>query len=776
MKDLFEDLNPSQREAVAFCDGPQMVIAGAGSGKTRVLTYKIAYLLQQGLAPWSILALTFTNKAAREMKQRIGDLVGTDVAMRLNMGTFHSVFSRILHIEAEAAGYDRNFTIYDENDSRSLIKAIVKEMGLDDKTYKPAAIHGKISMAKNHLVSAQGYAHSSEWLERDRFDRTPKTQEIFSLYEQRCRAANAMDFDDLLVQTFLLFRDHPEVCDKYQERFAYVLVDEYQDTNYAQQRILQQLTARRRQICVVGDDAQSIYAFRGANLDNMLHFERSFGEFRTFKLEQNYRSTKSIVDTANSLIGHNRHQIRKNVYSENAAGDRVVFRQAFSDKEEALLVCKEISRLHRKEKGEYSDFCILYRTNAQSRNFEDALRAQGIPYRVYGGLSFYQRKEIRDIIAYFRLICNPDDEEAFKRVINYPARGIGQTTVSKIQAAAQAHGVSLWQILERPVQFGLPVNKGTLTKLITFRSLIQSFIAERDSTDAYTLGSRLLQATGILRELQADNTAEGLARQENVGEFVSSLHDFVDTKREEDHADETFLTHFIQETSLLTDQDSDSPDSNEGKVALMTIHAAKGLEFPTVFVVGLEENIFPSPRSANSPREIEEERRLLYVAITRAERHCFLSCAKNRYMYGNMAFNEPSRFLRDISPELLDTEEAGTALAARMRTARTGNPFSDFGRQDRGDTGGSIMDIFRKPAGTRTPRPSTYGTSERSTQTSSGTARLAEGTVIEHQRFGIGTVIRVEGTGENAKATVRFDNAGIKQLLLKFARYKVVGQ
>ncbi len=763
MKDLFAELNTSQQEAVAYCDGPQMVIAGAGSGKTRVLTYKIAYLLQQGIAPWNILALTFTNKAAREMKERIGTLVGHDIARRLNMGTFHSVFSRILRTEAGTIGYDSNYTIYDENDSRSLIKAIVKELGLDEKVYKPASVHGKISMAKNHLIGPEGYTHSSALIERDKYDRMPKMSEIYRIYDIRCRAANAMDFDDLLVMTFRLFRDNPAICDKYQERFAYVLVDEYQDTNYVQQCIVQQLTARRRQLCVVGDDAQSIYAFRGANIDNMLDFKKAFGEFRTFKLEQNYRSTQAIVKAANSLIAHNRRQIKKNVFSENEPGDRIVFRQAFSDKEEVSLVCKDIQRLRRKEHCEYGDFCILYRTNAQSRNFEEEMRRQSIPYRIYGGVSFYQRKEIKDIIAYFRLVVNPDDEEALLRIINYPARGIGQTTLTKLRETAHKANVSIWEVMEHPQDYALPVTKSTLTKLSAFHALIASFVADRDSADAYTLGTRILLQSGIQADLMADNTPEGQARQENLGEFESSLRDFVDTRTEEGQTDETFLSYFIQETSLLTDQDSDKDEIAGGRVSLMTVHASKGLEFPTVFVVGLEENIFPGQRSLNSPRELEEERRLLYVAITRAEKHCILSCAKNRYMYGNMSFNAPSRFVGEIDSSLIDCQDDEGPFGTRRApfTYRRTPSAPQYARHNASPAPSVRQSSF---TGNTAPAPAAH----------SAAGSLAPGTVVEHQRFGRGTVIRTEGSGENEKATVQFQNTGIKQLLLKFARLKVV--
>lgn len=764
MTDLLADLNPSQQEAVTYCDGPQMVIAGAGSGKTRVLTYKIVYLLQQGLMPWNILALTFTNKAAREMKERIGQLVGHDTAKRLNMGTFHSVFLRILHRECSLIGYQPNFTIYDENDSRSLLKTIIREWGLDDNIYKPATVHARISQAKNRLISAIGYAQSSAFLERDRLDRMPRMADLYTAYEQRCRAANAMDFDDLLVQTFRLFNDHMDVRDKYQEQFAYVLVDEYQDTNYAQQRIVEYLTERRRKICVVGDDAQSIYAFRGANLDNMLHFDRSFGEFRTFKLEQNYRSTQNIVDAANSLIANNRNQLKKNIFSKNEKGDKVVFRQAYSDKEEAALVVKDIRRLRKEEHCSYDDFCILYRTNAQSRNFEDELRLQALPYRIFGGLSFYQRKEIKDIIAYFRLVINPDDDEAFRRIINYPARGIGQTTMARLQEAASRSRVSLWRVAESPEVYGMTATRGVAGKLKAFADMIEEFAADSQTVDACELGNRILNKSGLLADVKADNSIEGRSRQENVGEFCSSLRAFVDNKREEDGENEIFLEHFIQETSLLTDQDMRQQESPDGRISLMTIHASKGLEFPTVFVVGMEENLFPSQRSLLSMRELEEERRLLYVAITRAERHCILSCARNRYLYGQMSFNDPSRFIYEIDSRFLASN-----------TERTSRPRPTFGQQESRASFKASRPQTPKLFSHQTVRPSSPVTSSSPSAAAPLPSGLKEGSIIEHQRFGLGTVLKIEGTGENTKATVVFKNIGTKQLLLKFARFTIVG-
>lgn len=765
MTDILDDLNQAQREAVEYIDGPQLVIAGAGSGKTRVLTYKIAYLLQQGLQPWSILALTFTNKAANEMKERIGRLVGHEAARRIVMGTFHSVFARILRTEAQRVGYKSNYTIYDEADSRSLLSTVIRDMGLDDKLYKPNVVHAKISNAKNHLIPADEYAYTRELMERDRHDQMPAVAAIYKMYAERCRIASAMDFDDLLLITYQLFASCPDVLEKYAHAFAYVLVDEYQDTNFAQQAIVRQLTSVNQRLCVVGDDAQSIYAFRGANIDNMLDFDQSYESMRVFKLEQNYRSTQNIVAAANSLIKHNRRQIPKEVFSEQGAGDKVLLKQAYSDKEEAVIVCKDIRRIHRAEGCDFRDFCILYRTNAQSRSFEEELRKQEIPYRIYGGLSFYQRKEIKDIVAYFRLVANPDDDEALRRIINYPARGIGNTTIGKLSQAASQYGVSLWTVACNTAYYGLNLNKGTTGKIAAFCDLMQSFMQKLDSHDACQLGEEIIEQSGLSLDIFADNSPEGLSRQQNVGEFESVLHDFVDSKKEEGLEAEATLSHFIQETALLSDADQDDEDSAEGRVLLMTIHASKGLEFSTVFVVGLEENIFPSIRSCNSLRELEEERRLLYVAITRAKRHCILTYAKNRYMYGKMSFNNPSRFISEISSQYMDAELQGGL----------------FGRMDN-----SLINRRAAIPVTNRPQvsPSTLGVrtlralfGEEPRQVNSGLPSdcdLKEGMIIEHQRFGQGRVVHVEGTGENTKATVDFKNLGKKQLLLKFAKYKII--
>jgi DNA helicase-2/ATP-dependent DNA helicase PcrA len=779
--DLLSQLNDGQRAAVAYCDGPQLVIAGAGSGKTRVLTYKIAYLLEQGYQPWNILALTFTNKAAREMKERIGRLVGQERAQRLVMGTFHSVFARILRAEAEKIGFSSNFTIYDQTDSRSLVKNIIKEMQLDDKVYKPNSVADRISMAKNHLLMPRAYETSS-WAADDVQKKRPQVANIYNRYVERCRQANAMDFDDLLVQTFLLFHQHEDIRQKYTERFRYVLVDEYQDTNYAQQEIVLQLTQEHGRVCVVGDDAQSIYSFRGANIDNILDFQQKYQQgTHLFKLEQNYRSTQLIVEAANSLIRKNERQIRKDVFSENEQGERLTLKPAYSDKEEAIIVCNDIKRIRRQEGAEYSDFAILYRTNAQSRSFEEQMRKDGIPYRIYGGLSFYQRKEIKDVIAYFRVVSNPNDEEALRRIINYPTRGIGDTTVGKIVETANMHNVSLWTVIQQPIVFGLALSKGTQTKLEAFRTLIDGWRERIDQEDAYVLGHAIIMESGISKEIYSSNNPDDLSRQENLEEFLGGMQDFVESRREEGMENEILLPDFLQEVALLTDLDSDD-GADQPKVALMTVHAAKGLEFPTVFVVGLEENIFPSPMCVGSMRELEEERRLLYVAITRAEKHCILTCAQNRFRYGRMEYDTPSRFIRDIDPSLLRVEGDSQYSGSNSQYSRSNSQYSRSNSQYSGSNSRPAS-RFQNPRPVATqfvadPKPRLMPVRHEAPASQSaaiGNIGLKEGNVIEHQRFGIGTVVRIEGSGENAKATVAFKNAGTKQLLLKFAKYTIVG-
>lgn len=851
--DLLNDLNESQRKAVEYIDGPSLVIAGAGSGKTRVLTYKIAYLLQQGVKPWSIMALTFTNKAAREMKERIGKLVGQELAQHLYMGTFHSIFSRILRAEAQHIGFTNNFTIYDESDSRSLIKTIVKEMGLDEKVYKPASVHSRISMAKNNLMSADNYARDKELYQADQRAKMPRVGDIFITYVQRCQQANAMDFDDLLTLTFKLFQEHEDIRKKYADRFDFLLVDEYQDTNHAQMRIVMQLCKEKERVCAVGDDSQSIYSFRGANIDNILSFQSRFKGARLFKLEQNYRSTQYIVEAANSLIKHNNNQIPKNVYSKNDKGERLIYKPAYSDKEEALIVCREIKRIKRQDDCQYSDFAILYRTNAQSRSFEEEFRKQGIPYRIYGGLSFFQRKEIKDVIAYFRLVANPDDEEAFKRIINYPARGIGNTTLAKIAACALDNHVSFWQVISSPEHYGLGVNKGTLAKLESFRLMISGFVEKSASMNAFDLGDTIVKESGISADIYKSGSRdpEDLARQENLEELLGGIQSFVEECREEGREQEAYLTDYLQGVALLTDLDSKG-DDDEPRVSLMTVHASKGLEFPTVFVVGLEENIFPSA-IVSTLRELEEERRLLYVAITRAEKHCVLTSAKNRFRYGKMEFGNPSRFIKEIDSAFIQEDSEmphddngfgsgygrggygnggyggrmpwdNHSISSQFKPDRKDysdgeDDFRSSGRDDyrssgRDDFRSSGRDGFRSSGrgssgldgrfksvrgleaarrimgssssssgsafgGTSSSAGSSShssGFSSHSTGSSSaGSGRLVEGAKIEHQRFGVGTVLKLEGSGENAKATVQFVNSGTKQLLLKFAKFTIIG-
>lgn len=864
--DLLNDLNESQRKAVEYIDGPSLVIAGAGSGKTRVLTYKIAYLLQQGVKPWSIMALTFTNKAAREMKERIGKLVGQELAQHLYMGTFHSIFSRILRAEAQHIGFTNNFTIYDESDSRSLIKTIVKEMGLDEKVYKPASVHSRISMAKNNLMSAENYARDKESYQADQRAKMPRLGEIFITYVQRCQQSNAMDFDDLLTLTFKLFQEHEDIRKKYADRFDFLLVDEYQDTNHAQMRIVMQLCKEKERVCAVGDDSQSIYSFCGANIDNILSFQSRFKEAKLFKLEQNYRSTQSIVEAANSLIKHNSNQIPKNVYSKNDKGERLIYKPAYSDKEEALIVCREIKRIKRQDDCQYSDFAILYRTNAQSRSFEEEFRKQGIPYRIYGGLSFFQRKEIKDVIAYFRLVANPDDEEAFKRIINYPARGIGNTTLAKIATCALDNHVSFWQVISSPEHYGLGVNKGTLAKLESFRLMISGFVEKSASMNAFDLGDTIVKESGISADIYKSGSrdSEDLARQENLEELLGGMQSFVEECREEGREQEAYLTDYLQGVALLTDLDSKG-DDDEPRVSLMTVHASKGLEFPTVFVVGLEENVFPSA-IVSTLRELEEERRLLYVAITRAEKHCVLTSAKNRFRYGKMEFGNPSRFIKEIDSAFIQEDSemphddnvfgssgygrggyGNGGYGGRMpwdnhsissqfkpdrkdysdgeddfRTNGRGgyrtsgrddfrssgrddfrssgrDDFRSSGRDDfrsssrddfrtSGRSGSGLDSRFKSVRGLEAARrimgssssslgssSSSNGSAFGSSTSSAGSGRLVEGAKIEHQRFGVGTVLKLEGSGENAKATVQFVNSGTKQLLLKFAKFTIIG-
>ena len=764
MNSYLDTFNPPQRAAVEYCEGPSLVIAGAGSGKTRVLTYKIAYLMEHGYQPWSILALTFTNKAAGEMKDRIAKIVGVDYARMLWMGTFHSIFLRILRQEHEKIGFSANFTIYDAADSKSLVKSIIKEMELDDKTYKPGTVLGVISNAKNQLVTAAKYVSNPANAQMDARHNMAALGQIFMRYCSRCKQSDAMDFDDILLYTYLLFEQYPEVLEKWEQRFRYVLVDEYQDTNYAQHRIVWQLTRQHQHVCVVGDDAQSIYSFRGANIDNILNFQKIYSDSKLFKLERNYRSTQNIVEAANSLIKKNSHQIQKDIFSENDRGEKLHVLDTHSDIEEAKMVVNAIRSIKRREGCEYSDFAILYRTNAQSRVFEDTMRKEAMPYRIYGGLSFYQRKEIKDVIAYFRLAVNPNDEEAFKRVINYPARGIGQTTVAKILAMATQHEVSLWSVINSPEQYGLGVNKGTLTKIGQFREMIESFIENAQKMPANQVGTMIVKQSGIIADIYQDTTPENLSRQENVEEMINGMQDFCDMRMEEGN-ENISLSDYLSEVSLMSDVDSDKGD-DEHKVTLMTIHSAKGLEFGTVFVVGLEEGLFPSDMVSGNPREMEEERRLFYVAITRAKTHCYLSYAQCRFRYGQMEFSAPSRFLKDIDPKYLDRQQS-------MFSSRRGVddevelPWKRVSSGER-----PAVRPFRPTIPSVKPVPSARPTpvgSKPSTVNS-----LSVGTHILHNRFGRGEILRLEGAGDNMKATVQFENVGTKQLLLKFAKFEVI--
>ena len=794
MENYLETFNPPQRAAVEYCEGPSLVIAGAGSGKTRVLTYKIAYLMEHGYQPWSILALTFTNKAAGEMKDRIAKIVGVDYARMLWMGTFHSIFLRILRQEHEKIGFSSNFTIYDAADSKSLVKSIIKEMELDDKAYKPGTVQGIISNAKNQLVTAEQYASNPANRQSDARHNMAALGQIFLRYCNRCKQSDAMDFDDILLYTYLLFEKHPDVLAKWEQRFRYVLVDEYQDTNFAQHRIVWQLTRQHQHVCVVGDDAQSIYSFRGANIDNILTFQKIYESARLFKLERNYRSTQNIVEAANSLIKKNSRQIQKDIFSENDRGEKLHVMDTHSDIEEAKMVVNAIRGIKRKEGCEYSDFAILYRTNAQSRVFEDTMRKESLPYRIYGGLSFYQRKEIKDVIAYFRLAVNPNDEESFKRVINYPARGIGQTTVTKILSAATEHEVSLWTVINSPEQYELGVNKGTLMKIAAFREMISSFIENAQKMPANQVGTMIVKQSGIIADIYQDTTPENLSRQENVEELVNGMQDFCDMRMEEGN-ENISLSDYLSEVSLMSDVDSDKGD-DEHKITLMTIHSAKGLEFGTVFVVGLEEGLFPSDMVSGNPREMEEERRLFYVAITRAKTHCYLSYAQCRFRYGQMEFSAPSRFLKDIDPKYLDRQQS------MFSTRRSMDDEVELPWQRKRSLFGERQDTPRpfrptvpsakpfpsaSPFFSARPVPSTGTTTARPlssvSQTTSfpqGTSShagggLKEGAYILHNRFGRGKVLKVEGTGDNTKATVQFENVGTKQLLLKFAKFEVIG-
>ncbi len=782
-----DELNPAQRKAVEYIDGPSLVIAGAGSGKTRVLTYKIAYLLEHGMKPWNILALTFTNKAADEMKSRIERQVGQEMSHGLWMGTFHSIFARILRTEHETIGFSSDFTIYDAADSKSLVRSIIREMGLDDKTYKAGTVLSHISSAKNRLILPAQYQRDEQLMRADQSARIPETGKIYANYWARCRQAGAMDFDDLLLYTYLLFAHKPEILAKYEARFQFVLVDEYQDTNYAQHAIVWQLTQHHRHVCVVGDDAQSIYSFRGANIDNILTFQRLYEGAQLFKLEQNYRSTQTIVAAANSLIKHNRGQIPKEVFSEKEKGQPIHVYGYYSDIEEASGVGRKVQNLNRYEHIPWNEMAILYRTNAQSRTFEEAFRKSNIPYRIFGGLSFYQRKEIKDMIAYFRLAVNPNDEEALKRVINYPARGIGQTTVNKVVETAARQNVSLWQVLTNPETYHLDVNRGTMAKLDAFVQLINGFRADVNSADAATLGLRIAKESGVSAEIFRGREPEDISKQENLQELLDGIQQFVDDRTEEEGSDRVLMTHYLQEVSLISDLD-ESDDESDEKITLMTIHAAKGLEFRIVFVVGMEENLFPNQMSASSPRELEEERRLFYVAITRAKEQCYLTYAQNRYRFGKSEFSSPSTFLNDIDPQYVSVDESSNSGTRKRSFAGRSSSWDDDLSALRREPWNATLSTTRStdsPLGSLNPIPgrssfvqarSTVTASAQSSVSSVDTAAgtLSVGKHIEHSRFGRGEIIALSGSGIDAKATVKFENVGTKQLLLRFAKFTIL--
>ena len=798
------ELNESQWGAVRECEHPLLVIAGAGSGKTRVLTYKIAYLLERGYAPWEVLALTFTNKAAKEMNERISSIVGVGKSRGLWSGTFHSIFARILRAESQFIGFESNFTIYDSSDARSLIKSIIKELKLDDKTYKPSKVQGRISDAKNRLMLPQVYAADTHMTSRDARDNMPDVHRIYTEYFKRCRTSRAMDFDDLLLYTFLLFDKAEEVRKKYAQRFRYILVDEYQDTNYAQHAIVNLLTKDNHHICVVGDDAQSIYSFRGANIDNILQFNRQYPEAITLKLERNYRSTQNIVDAANSIIRHNKEQIEKTVFSENEKGDKILLMPSSSDKEEASKVIGHISRLHRSEDVALSEIAILYRTNAQIRSFEDALREKNIPYRIYGGLSFYQRKEIKDIIAYFRLVTNLNDEEAFKRIVNYPARGIGNTTLQKIFTASREHNVSLWAVAEQPTQYGVALNKGTLSKLESFCNLITDFRSRVTNMGAFDFATELLQYSGIKEDLQKEDGPEGQSKRENVEELLGAIRSFERDTTEETGRRTIVISKFLQQSALQTD--ADEQDDDTPKVTIMTIHSAKGLEFDAVFVTGLEDGLVPGSQARFFPREMEEERRLFYVAVTRAKRFCFLSYAQSRFRYGQFEISDPSPFIAEINQKFIQEEQVGFAhnnsIPSALREALMDDDWETPSVLPSTRIAGSA--IYTKPtkrqtqdvasgkplkaSATHVSRSSASSSDYastlkpiRKTQSKSSNAAqkaainaLSVGSNIEHERFGKGTIVSIEGSGENAKAAVDFQAVGRKKLLLKFALFKIL--
>ena len=756
-----DELNPSQREAAESIEGPTMVIAGAGSGKTRVLTFRIAFMMENGVDPFNILALTFTNKAAKEMTERIGKIVGPGEAKNITMGTFHSVFSRILRFNADRLGYPTNFTIYDTQDSKSLLKDIIKELNLDDKIYKPGMVLSRISSAKNNLISADAYEQNNDIMGEDIQSRRPELFQIYKTYVTRCFKAGAMDFDDLLFQTNVLLRDYPDVLHFYQQKFKYILVDEYQDTNYAQYLIVKKLAAVYENLCVVGDDAQSIYSFRGANIQNILNFRKDYPDFKLFKLEQNYRSTKNIVEAANSVIARNQDQIKKSVWTDNVVGSKLRVVRTLTDNEEGRVISSKIFDLKQGGIPTYNDFAILYRTNKQSRSFEEALRKLNIPYKIYGGVSFYQRKEIKDLLSYFRLTTNPRDEEALKRVINYPKRGIGKTSIENMIIAANTYGVSMWDVISNMNQYPVALNAGTKAKLYEFITMINSFSAQLDKLNAYDLAQTIAKSSGILRELhgEKDNGPEEVERYQNIEELLAGIKEFTISKEEDS---DKSLAEFMIDVALLTDADLTSENEEKNHVTMMTIHSSKGLEFPHVFLVGLEENLFPSQMALHSRTELEEERRLFYVALTRAMNSCTLSYASSRFNWGQLVTSEPSRFIDEIEQSYLEFESpqrgGGRSLSGR----------STF---DQPHTGG-LNKSFSSP----TPPPSFKPMQQASgaSKSTGSNENLKVGYIVNHDRFGKGKVTKLEGDGADKKATIFFPHHGAKTVLLRFANLTIL--
>lgn len=763
------ELSEVQREAVTTFKGPALIIAGAGSGKTRVLTYRIAHLLKQGVAPWSILSLTFTNKAAREMKERIASVVGQKTAQQLWMGTFHSMFMRILRAESQKLGYPSTFTIYDTADTKSLLNSIIKELKLDTQTYKVNEVYGRISSAKNNLITPQAYANNTQLVSFDRQTRKPEIARIYAMYMQRCFKAAAMDFDDLLLNTNVLFRDFPDVLAKYQDKFKYILVDEYQDTNYSQYLIVKRLAENHQNVCVVGDDAQSIYSFRGAKIENILNFRNDYPNYKLFKLEQNYRSTQTIVNAANSVIAKNKRQIQKVSFSAKGIGEKIKVIKAYTDQEEGFMVASAISDIIHREHAHHKDFAILYRTNAQSRIFEEALRKRNIPYRVYGSLSFYQRKEIKDTLAYFRLTVNPSDDEALKRIINFPTRGIGNTTLQRLEATANQKEQSIWVTIEQLGTDNSELKPAAINKVIQFYNLVKQFGTIAYTADAYEAAAAIISNTGLLKEFKADGSVEGITRLQNIEELLNSIKEFSDARKEEGEIELVTLADYLENVSLLTDADNDKPEDRD-KVSIMTIHSAKGLEFDYVFLAGIEEELFPSRLSTGSPEELEEERRLFYVALTRAAKLATISHAQVRYKWGNLTSSIPSRFIAEIDPEWIDNQEdeistATTGTLGGMQTNPANFGKSNLARASQGRFQGRRLARIEADNAIESDEPSK----------GLNTNSIKEGTVVYHERFGKGTVAAIENDGQNAKAIVNFITAGQKNLLLKFAKLKIIG-